>query len=120
MVDIRLFREVAFPLQEHGWGDNLVIQVRELAAAEVKYLVLFHHGPERAAGESDAIQEEPHLWLQQRHPEAWRPAAFEELAIEVGESKSSLPRFAARTLSPCRKPIGHLERGLRGLTQLFF
>ena len=73
---------------KHGWGHSLVSQVRELAAAaEVKHLVLFHHDPERADDELDAIQEETHLWLQQRHPEACCTAAFEGLTIEVGESK---------------------------------
>jgi hypothetical protein len=52
-------------------------------AAEVTYLILYHHDPERTDHELDAIQADARAWCAWNEPSITCTAAFEGLALDL-------------------------------------
>jgi phosphoribosyl 1,2-cyclic phosphodiesterase len=77
------YLEQDMPLK-HGWGHSLVSQACSLAAAaEVKHLVLYHHDPDRADQELDAIQESARGWFAEHNRPVECTVAYEGLTLET-------------------------------------
>jgi phosphoribosyl 1,2-cyclic phosphodiesterase len=94
--------------QKRGWGHSLVSQACELAqAAAVKHLILFHHDPDRADNELDAIEAAARAWFKKNHPEIQCTAAFEGLTLDI-EKTVDVPDLMGDWLHSNR-PWGHIN-----------